>query len=347
MRITNRQMVGNYLFNSNKNLEKLSEQYEKLESGRGFTKISQNVATGKKALKARTAVYRNEQYQNNAAAAAEQMTAAENGMNAINDQIQTVMSVVEKALNGPNTDPSSREIFIATLEETKEAVLGGLNTRHMDKYILGGTTGSVPFTVSDGGELLFNGSKVSEIVSQDGIYVDADGNEVQLSKDTYVDIGMGLALNGDSYDEKTVFKMSFSGIEWTGFGTSDIEYTDLDGNTYTETVSNNMFDILTEMQSALEDNDTDRLGALNDLLNDQYDNLLTGIAKLGTKANYLESIKTKLKDESASLAVVQQDLEGITDAEEITVMNEYNYAWLLTLKFGSEIIPQSLMDYLR
>lgn len=347
MRITNRQLTGNYLFNANKTMEKLSEQFQKLESGRAYTRISDNVPMGKKALQARTAMYRNEQYQKNAAAASEQMTAAENALTAINDQIQNVRSLVEKALNGPNTDETSREIFKTTLGETKEAITGALNTQYMDKYILGGTTGSIPFVASDNGELLYNGTKVSEIVSQNGIYLDGSGNEVQLSKDTYVDIGMGLKLEGDSFDENTVFKMSFSGIEWTGYGSSEITYEDADGVEYTETVSNNMFDILTEMQKALDDNDSDRLGALNDHLNKQYDSLLTGIAKLGTKTNYLESIQTKLKDENASLAITQQELEGVNDSEEITRLSEYNYAWMLTLKFGSQIIPQSLMDYLR
>ena len=347
MRVTARQITNSYIFNTNRNYEKVSEQMEKLQTGRGFNKMSQNISEGKKALKVRTAIYRNEQYIKNAKAANEQLQAAEQGLTSINDQLQTVKALTEKALNGTNTDETSRKIFQSTLEETKSGIIDGLNVKYLDKFILGGTNGNQPYSVSSDGQIMLNGTKVSDIVLQDGKYVDPEGIQVEMSGATYVDIGLGLKLNGDTFDEKSVFKMSFSGLEWTGNGKSDITYKNSDGEEVTETISNNVFDILTEMQSALEDNNTQKLGALNDKLNEQYDNVLTGISTLGTRSAYLESVQTKLGDEGASLDVSAKDHEGINDAEEISRMQEYNYAWLLTLKFGSQILPQSLMDYIK
>lgn len=320
---------------------------EKLETGRGYTRLSDNISQGKKALKIRTAIYRNEQYIKNAQAANEQILAAERGLTNINDQVQNVLALAEKALNGTNQDETSRKIFQATLEETKGAITDGLNTKYLDKFILGGTNGERPYTVSADGELMLNGTKVSEITLQDGKFVDTQGNQVEKSGETFVDVGLGLKLNGDTFDEKTVFKMSFSGLEWTGSSTSDLTYKDADGNDVTETISNNLYDILTQMQSALADNNTQKLGALSDKLNKQYDNVLTGISTLGTRSAYLESVQTKLGDEGTDLAISAKEHEGINDATEISRMQEYNYAWMLTLKFGSQILPQSLMDYIR
>ena len=120
-----------------------------------------------------------------------------------------------------------------------------------------------------------------------------------------------------------------------------------DGVEKTETVSNNMYDILTEMQAALQANDTDRLGALRDHLDDQFENLLVGIANLGTRSQFLDAKSEKLDDEATELSIIRANTEGINDTEEITKMQEYNYSWLLTLKFGSQILPQSLLDYIR
>ena len=349
MRITSRQMTNTYLFNANNTMSRYAEQFEKLETGRGFDRLSQNVSLGKKALRNRTAIYRNAQYSANVAAAREQMSAAENALMTINEQVQNVSSLAEKALNGTNTDPTSRAIFEESLEETKRGLVDNMNSLYMDKYILGGTNGETPYTVSDDGELLYNGIKASEIVKTDGKYYDASGAQVDLSGDTYVDIGLGLKLkpDGESFDENSVFKMSFPGLEWTGYGTSEITYEDKDGVEKTETVSNNMYDILTKMQEALKDNDTERLGALRDHLENGYDDLLVGIANLGTRSAFLEAKGERLEDEATDLEIIRKNTEGINDTDEITKMQEYNYSWLLTLKFGSQILPQSLMDYIR
>ena len=349
MRITTRQMTSKYLFNANNTMSKYAEQFEKLETGRGFDRLSQNVSMGKKALRNRTAIYRNAQYSANVAAAQEQMSAAENALMTINEQVQNVSSLAEKALNGTNTDPTSRAIFEESLEETKRGMLDDLNSLYLDKYILGGTNGETPYTVSDDGELLYNGIKASEITSADGKYFDASGNQVELSGETYVDIGLGLKLkpDGESFDENSVFKMSFPGLEWTGYGTSELTYEDKNGVEIKEEVSNNMYDILTKMQEALKDNDSERLGALRDHLEDRFDDLLVGIANLGTRSAFLDSKAQRLEDEATDLEVIRANTEGIKDTDEITKMQEYSYSWLLTLKFGSQILPQSLMDYIR
>lgn len=349
MRITNRQLTSTYLYNANKSLENYSKQNEKIASGRAFTRISENVSVSKKALQTRLASYRNEQYQENVDGALEQVTTAETSLMTINDQVQSVQEMALRAVNGTNTDETTREVFIATLEETKEGMLNSLNQKHLDKYILGGTNNrEVPFRTDEDGNLLFNGVNVDDItMDENGRYIDAKGEEVQLSRDTYIDIGYGLTMNGDSFDETSVIKISFSGVKWTGHGMGEITYTDKEGYEVTEEVPNNVFQIINEMQDALAENDTERLGALNSHLTEQYDNLLTGIAELGVKSNRLETAKSKLQDEAVNLDGMQQNYEGIEDTDEIVLMEEYKYSWLLTLQFGSSVLPQSLMEYVR
>ena len=157
MRITNKQITGTYLYNANKNLEKYTSQHEKLETGRAYTKISQNVSTSKKALQARTEMYRNEQYQKNVDSAIEELSTAESSLTSVNDQLQNINSLVIKAVNGTNNDETSRKIFSKTLDESKENILESLNTSHLDKYILGGTNNKdIPFTKDENGIQVYN-----------------------------------------------------------------------------------------------------------------------------------------------------------------------------------------------
>lgn len=348
MRITNRQLTTNYLYNANNNLEGLSKQQEKLETGRAFTRISQNVPSAKKALQARTEMYRNEQYQRNVDAAISQYAAAEESLTEINDQIQEINALVVKASSGTNNDETSRAIFSKTIGEVKEAVFTSLNSSNLDKYVLGGTNNkSIPYTIDGDGNLCFNGVNVDDISKSDGVYFDDNGDEVPLSKTTYVDIGLGLRMRGDNFAEETAFQMTFSGIEWTGYGIDTIEYTDKDGNEVSEDVSNNVYQIMSDMQDALEDNDMGRLGALNDHLKAQYENILKGIAELGVKSKRLETTKSELDDKNVRITEMQKNFEGIEDTDEIVKMEEYSYSWQLTLKFGGNLLPQSLMDYIR
>ena len=72
-----------------------------------------------------------------------------------------------------------------------------------------------------------------------------------------------------------------------------------------------------------------------------------GIANLGTRAAFLESKGAQLEDEATDLEIIRKNVEGINETDEITKMQEYSQSWLLTLRFGSQILPQSLMDYIR
>jgi flagellar hook-associated protein 3 FlgL len=347
-RLTNRQLTSTYLFNANHNLEKFSKQQEKLATGRAYTRASQNVPSARKALQARTEMYRNEQYQRNVDAVVAQYDAAEGTLTEISDQVQNVHSLILKAVNGTNTDETSRNIFSETLQQTKDGVLKSLNAVNLDKYILGGVNNkTTPYTLDEAGNLFFNGVNVDDISFTDGVYLDENGNQVPLSKETYIDIGLGLRMHGDNFNKDTAFQMSFSGIAWTGYGISEINYTDKNGDEVTEEVSNNVYQIMSSMQEALEENDMNRLGALNDHMKKQYDTILKGIAELGVRAKKLEVSKLELGDANVRIAEMQKTFEGIEDTDEIVAMEEYNYAWNLTLKFGANLLPQSLMDYIK
>ena len=86
---------------------------------------------------------------------------------------------------------------------------------------------------------------------------------------------------------------------------------------------------------------------LNDRMTEAHNNVLTNVSELGVKTSYLERNLTMLKDEEVEIETMQSDLEGISDTEEIVKMNEYKYAWMLTLQFGGNVLPQSLMDFIK
>lgn len=347
MRVTTSYLTRNYLTNANRTLKAYNDSNEKLTSGRAFTRVSQNISGGKKAFTLRTQIYKNSQYQKNIETVQEQLGVVESSLTAIQDVMQTANETSMRAATGTQNE-ASRETLAASLGGLKETILQSSNSAYVDKFVLGGTnSGDLPFSVDNNGELLFNGSKVSGITETNGVFYDENGSVVEMSSEIFVDIGLGIRMNGSEIDDRSVYKISYSGLDSLGFGSNGITYKDGDGNDQTISVSNNVYDIITEMQDAITSGEIEKLSALNDHLTTRFDKLLSTISDIGIKTNYLDNRLNILKDEEVSLETQQVNVEGIDDTEEITRYNECKYSWMLTLQFGSSVLPQSLMDFIK
>jgi len=118
MRVTNNAMTRNYLINLNNNLSLLNESGTRLQTGREFTKMSENVSAGTRALGIRTQMYKNEQIQSNVKKASESLTVAESNMMSLEDILNSVHEQTIKALNGTNDSVSN--IFSAITSSLKQ-----------------------------------------------------------------------------------------------------------------------------------------------------------------------------------------------------------------------------------
>ncbi len=348
MRITNNRITRNYLFNANRNLQYYNDSSNKLTTGRAFTRVSENVSGGKKAMRLRTQLYQNAQFQKNVSAANEKLTIAEQSLREMSDIITSIKEQAQRG--GGVVDDDSMDILASTVDEFKATMLQYANCTYVDEYVFGGTNAkTAPFTADANGALMYNGTVVSDIVKNNaGNFVDQDGNAVEFSEKIYIDIGLGMVnLEEGKIDVQSAYDTSFSGLDCLGFGTSEFTYKNNDGVEVTEEFPNNIYDIATEISKALRDKDTQKLSALTDRMSEAHNNLLKNVADLGVRTQYLERTLTQLKDEEVNIQTMQTELEGINDTEEIVKMNEYKYAWMLTLQFGGNLLPQSLMDFLK
>lgn len=344
MRVTNNAMTRNYLINLNNNLSLLNESGTRLQTGREFTKMSENVSAGTRALGIRTQMYKNEQIQSNVKKASESLTVAESNMMSLEDILNSVHEQTIKALNGTNDSVSN--IFSINFDSLKNQIVEFANCKYNDTYILGGTNNqSAPFEVKDG-ELFYNGVNVNSIEKTDGKFT-SNGEKVPFSDSIYIDIGIGLTVKNGAVDPRSAFNMSVSGLDCLGYGTTEITYKDINTNEeHTFEAPNNAYELLDEMSKCLEEKDFDKLGALNDHLRKTVDNLVTQIADVGVRTNYLENHTGRLEDEEYVLTEIQNNLEYIKDTDELINQKSLEYSWLLTLQYGGKVIPQSLMDYI-
>jgi len=346
IRITQNSVNRSYLSNLSNSQYSMNTAMDKVQSGRAFTKVSENVSAGTKALNIRSKIYKNEQVRDNVAVANEQLTVAEDSLVSINEIVGNIRAEVLKVLNGTNTKVGE-EIYTTVLQNSKDSILKLANCKYNDKYIMGGTNiKTQPYTVDANGKFQFNGVNVEDIELKNGKF-ESNGTSVPYSSDTYIDIGLDICVVNGVVDPRTAYKVSVSGLDSLGYGKSDITYKDMSDNEKTYEVSNNVYDVITDMSKAIEDGDMDKLSALYDHLGNCANKLATNVSDIGMRCSFLDATLSRLENESLSLSQMQKDTEGIDDATEIMNYMNYKYAWNLTMQFGSNVIPQSLMDFIR
>lgn len=345
MRITNSYITRNYLNNLNRSLNLYNDSANKLNTGRKFNKMSENVSDGTRALTIRTQFYKNEQIQENVKKAGENLYVAESNLMSIKDIIDGVHNNTVQALNG--TNESAANIYETDFNAVKNQIIEFANCRYNNTYVLGGTNNvTAPFKVDDNGELLYNGVNVNDI-EKNGDKFFVGTTEVPNSNSVYLDIGIDMTVKNGRVDARTAFDMTVSGLDCLGYGTTEVSYDDGKGGKVTEDFPNNAYEIMDEMAKAVGEKNYERLGALNDHLKKTFDNLVTEISDIGIRTNYLDRHTSRLEDEEFVLTEIQNDVEYIKETDELINNKDMEYSWLLTLQYGSKVLPKSLMDYVQ
>ena len=85
MRVTQSSMSRNYINNLNNTLLRYNKSMDKVSSGRRFTKMSESVADGSRALRIRAQLYKNTQMQRNLSSVQEELNIAETNMMSVKE----------------------------------------------------------------------------------------------------------------------------------------------------------------------------------------------------------------------------------------------------------------------
>lgn len=347
MRITQRMITRNYLSNTNKNLGNMSSSYERISSGRKFTRISENLSDGARALRIRRQLSDAYQQQTTVRDTQGLIDTAWNTLNNINSALETIEERMKRGADG--TQATVRDVFATEIGETKKSILQMLNSKYADKNIFGGSNNnSLPYTIDETtGNMLYNGVDVSDLSLVNGKLVNAAGDEVEIpyNEDLFVDLGNGMRLVNGKVDSRTAFKISFDGLDIMGYGTETV--TKKDGTTFE--VSNNIINLISDVERMFAnpaEYDDEKMQACLSKIEETRQNMMLSVTDLDTRAQYLDTISDKVTQDIASLTGIRSEIEGVNDSEEIMKYKMYEYTWLATLKMGAKLLPQSLMDYL-
>ena len=176
--------------------------------------------------------------------------------------------------------------------------------------------------------------------------IDVQKLEDLSNEHSYLDLGLGLQEDEqDNLINGTAFDSALPGISVLGYGM------DADGD------PKNVAMILKKLGNIMERcdsksgnwaNDTDKADAerLPNKLQNSVAELSNQHTSIDTKGKFLQSNQTRLKDQADVLQEERYNIENIDPADAISELL-YNYScYNAALKIGTQLLTQSLIDYM-
>lgn len=364
MRITTNAMLYNYQNNLMNNTNLMNNAMNKVMTQRQFNSYATNPAAATRAFKIHSSLNAVQaQYANNQTVTSKFETAWSNIQGILDDLTDEMGKVPAlKGLNGTNAleDLQSQA---KVLRGAAEGIIQSMNAKYDDDYIFAGSDNqNPPFAIDDDGFITYRGIQIDNPDTLKNDYIGPDRQPVpkdpndpaagnytneemlkQWAEDDplYVDVGLGFAIDKDTGKviESTAFDSSISGIDILGYGVDE------DGN------PKNLASIMLRLAETFEnyDKNTDEAKAqkLVDAFNASQKAVIQKHAELDVQVGFLNTNEMQLDSNFAALNEERVSLEMVDPADAITELMWAQTCYSAALQVGTNVIPQSLMDYLK
>ncbi|MED1458327.1 flagellar hook-associated protein FlgL [Bacillus safensis] len=183
MRVTQGMISQNSLRNISKSYEKLSKINEQAQTGKRFTKTSDDPVAAVKSLQYSTALFRNEQYKNNLNEAQNWIDTSETSVTEIIDIMSNIRDKVLDAANGTK-QPEDLAAIGVEIGQMKNQIIDAMNTQMLGKFVFNGTNTNVkPVVENADGTYTFNFENYTDANAvqaniSDGITLDVNSNPI-------------------------------------------------------------------------------------------------------------------------------------------------------------------------
>lgn len=360
MRITTNAMLYNYQNNLMNNTNLMNNAMNKVMTQRQFNSYATNPAAATRAFKIHSSLNAVQaQYANNQTVTSKFETAWSNIQSILDDLTDEMGKVPAlKGLNDTNIENLDSQAQV--LRGAAEGIIQSMNAKYDDDYIFAGSDNrEPPFAIDDDGFITYRGIQIDNPETLKNDYIGPDGkpvpnpddpgknytNEQMLKKwaeddPLYVDIGLGFALDDQGkVIESTAFDASISGIDILGYGVDE------DGNP--KNIASIMLRLADVFENYDKDTDKEKAQKLVDAFNESQKAVIDKHAQLDVKTGFLNTNEMQLDANFAALNEERVGLEMVDPADAITELMWAQTCYSAALQVGTNVIPQSLMDYLK
>lgn len=363
-RITTNGMMTKYKTNLMKSYNNLAKVSEKVTTERNFNSYAESPTKAAQAFQLR----RNRWNVENQIANSKQVRHKfQQAWDCLEDTYQDIGVKLGdySALIGFNAaNAPGRNALGEVMKGAAESVMQTMNAQYGENFIFSGADGAtVPFSWGQNGEVLYRGHPVDckAVGADDAWFKDSIENEK-----TFVDLGMGMQEdpNDGKFIEASGFDTALNGAEYVGYGYQEVELND--GKTVS--VPNNIISLLNQMGQIFCDCDpntgaydpkktyTDGNGnqftgqqmaeALERGLKNTLNEIHANYVELDTRATFVNTNQERLESLDDSMNEQIVSIEDIDPAEAITALMWAQYSYNAALRIGTNILSQSLIDYM-
>lgn len=314
MRITHGVMVNSFLGDMDNNLNILNKLQRQANTGKLFSKPSDDPFRASRSMQLYAQINANEQYNKNIKDATHWMDTTDTALNQLTEcaaRIQElIFAVGDPAYGSPQ--------FLAIKEEINERVAEFgqvLNTTFDGKYIFGGKDG------------LVNPIKVDSTGGSNSIAI--NGDKALINQSLEIEISLGVNVE---YTANAVELLEFS-------------YKDELGNTSTMDVGAVFSDILNNLNSPtgqkqlLEKN----LGEMKKI----HDNTISVRGRVGTMQNRMDSSKKLNEVENFNLTEILSNNEDVDVVKKAMEIGAAQTVYMASLQTSSKVLQPTILDFLR
>lgn len=356
-------MLFNYQYNRMNSTNLMNNAMTKVMTQRQFSSYATNPAAATRAFKIHSSLNAAQaQYANNQTVTSKFETAWSN-IQGILDDLSDEMGKVPalKGLNGTNA-MEDLDSQAQVLRGAAEAIVQSMNAKYDEDYIFAGSDNrNPPFAIDDDGFVTYRGIQIDnpDTLPDEYLTDPNDPTSTVMNPDTnkpytneemlkkwaeddplYVDVGLGFALdNNGNVIESTAFDSSISGIDILGYGVDD------NGNP--KNLASIMLRLADVFENYDQNPDREKADQLVDAFNTSQQAVIEKHAELDVQTGFLNTNGTQLDANFAALNEERVGLEMVDPADAITELMWAQTCYSAALQVGVNVIPQSLLDYMK
>ncbi len=314
MRITHGVMVNNFLGDMDNNLNILNKLQRQANTGKLFSKPSDDPFRASRSMQLYAQINANEQYHKNIKDGINWMDTTDTALNQTTECVKRITELVEAAGNATY----GTQEYLALKEEINEKVAEFgqvLNTTFDGKYIFGGKDGLVkPIKIDSTG-----GSNSIAI----------NGDKALINQSLEIEISLGVKVE---YTANAIELLEFS-------------YKDESGNVSTMDVGAVFSDILNNLNSVAGQKQllTKNLGEMQKI----HNNTVAVSARVGTMQNRMDSSKKINEAENFNLTEILSSNEDVDVVKKAMEIGAAQTVYMASLQTSSKVLQPTILDFLR
>jgi flagellar hook-associated protein 3 FlgL len=385
MRVTSQMMLSRYKRDVNDAYASMNKAMAHAYNYRSFDLPSDNPLAAAQTFQIHTQMSQNSDYAQNISNVKGALDSGDQILMNVVSQLTNASGKITAAVTD-STNASGRSTYANQLVYIRDDIIAQLNSKYGDNYLFGGSgADSVPFelvksTADDSDpatdKLYYRGVNVDtgltkseeteaagyQSVLDDPASTDDQKSTAQTNLDTltaagsdrlknlasdtvYVDIGLGMSQNSDgSVNTQSVFNRAMPGLSYLGFGT--------DSNGTPQNICSLLSKIAGVLQGSSGETimiaaEKDKIAAYEASFDVSQDTCISAQTSLGNRISFLNSTADYISGQSLTLSEQDDSVEYVSPYDAIEEYYNQMYCYNASLKVGSQILQQSLMDYLK